>query len=391
MTKRYGIGMILSLLLLGARMPPSQEHAETYTVHGDKFEVTLIPEKTTFLIGEPIRLTYVIKNLSHREIDMTIGSQPFSSPDRTGFRFMAKRDDGLKVLPPPGPRWNIGDVVQGTTRLAAGESSSVYRFLPQLFTMSTLSSFSPSEKYGLHFRQPGRYTLVCHNELAVYRNLLLDDIKSDEITTQTTAVLTILPANREAMAKVIEGLGRMATTDLGKSDDIPPAVQQATDSLNAIEDTRVIPWAVKMFHMSAFDRKSEAIDILSKFNDPIAFKTMQAGLTVKGTELLNYATTQEQKEGAKSLRAHAVYALGYSPYPRALAVLKTFVHDPDEEVRQYLTWTLTENKEPVRVRPLLLEMVHDPNKDIRNQVSSYLSLWFDKQGNLRKNVIQLKL
>jgi len=100
MMRGFRIGVLLSLSLLsaGIRTPPAS--AETYTVKNARIKVTLVPEKPSYLQGEPIRLIYTITNLSNHTVDILPGVEPFDIPIYTGFQFRAVRNDGLLVLPP---------------------------------------------------------------------------------------------------------------------------------------------------------------------------------------------------------------------------------------------------------------------------------------------------
>jgi hypothetical protein len=345
--------VFLLLWSIGLTMP--QAEAQTYTVKGNKIALALVPEKSVFLLGEPIRMSFVVRNLSPHDLTIDIGSQPFSSYDRTGLRLEARRDDGLRVLSRPSVDMT-GFAIRTNGTLLAGKSRTVDLFLPGTLTLS----------------RPGKYTLLCHTELKFYPdNHYFAADKSDEITVEASTVLTILPADQRAMGTVIDHLGQTATTEIGKSNPLPKNIQQATESLGAIEDMRVIPWLVKMFKMHSANRKDEAITLLTKFNSSVAFETLKSGLTVRGSELDDCSTREAAAEDVRALRAHAAYALAKSPYPQASLLLKSLLHDPDEEVRQYIVWGLAENRNK-DATTMLREMARDLSQKIHSDATYYL-------------------
>jgi hypothetical protein len=246
-----------------------------------------------------------------------------------------------------------GDVPIPEYRLFAGKFDMVDLFLPKMLKLS----------------QPGRHTLLCHTELAFYEGTE----RSSEITTETSTVLTILPADQSAMGKVIDRLGTIATTEPGKNLEATQAMQQATESLREIEDVQVIPWLVKMFQMHNYYQKSGAIAMLSRFNSSVAFETLQAGLNVHESDLDDCTPPQEAAKAVQSLRISAIRALAGSPYSKALPLLKTKLHDPDDVVREALVYALGSYGPPEATK-MLQEMAHDPNPKIRDHVNYYLKL-----------------
>jgi hypothetical protein len=106
----------LSVLALGE---------ETYTVNGWKLGVTLVPEKTVIMVGEPIQLSFDVRNYSTQDLQVIDGgctSMDFNLGRPKCFSVQVSREDGTVL---PARKHNGGgNSLEGPQKIAAND---IYR------------------------------------------------------------------------------------------------------------------------------------------------------------------------------------------------------------------------------------------------------------------------
>src|SRR5215475_6877058 len=76
-------------------------HGQTYSVNGAPIEVSLLPEKSVIMLGEPIHLSFIVRNLSGTDLYFREGGDYRNRLGRPeSYDVRAVRSDGRQVPKP---------------------------------------------------------------------------------------------------------------------------------------------------------------------------------------------------------------------------------------------------------------------------------------------------
>ncbi|MDQ3800062.1 MAG: HEAT repeat domain-containing protein [Acidobacteriota bacterium] len=324
--------IIFSLLsLLNAAATAAR--AEIYTSpDGHRFEVNLIPDKPEIIVGEPIYLSFEVKNLSDVDLGILDGGDYRNRLGRPlSFSIKAVRDDGSEV---PVPEINISMGGLISYRKAPKNGKHTFRlFLPL---------WAP-------FTEPGNYKISCRKNLKIndYRKAdfsgdTFEKMWSGGVPVNLETALKVLPKDYEKMGKVI----KFREAQLKSSD-----TDEAVKALIFIEDKRIID---PLISVSGFN--SAALLRLAHFDDEKAFQ----------------AITAQLYSNDRPIRFSAVEALSDSRHPRAAEYILKMKDDEDKMVRLRVMQFLGKTGTPETLKLLREMLLEERNKEWERYVKQYL-------------------
>jgi len=301
--------------------PERPRYVGRYRTDGFELEAGFTPDKAECIFGEPIFITFSVKNLSDKAYGFAIGGDIRGSVRHNRFHITAVDANGQSVKDPYSYRHFGGhgrDVV-----LESGESYTERLYLG----------------FWCAFEKPGVY------EVTSERTLTGDgrDAKYPPAPVVSTFKLTIHPFDKEKMRHVIAGLGKK----LREGDE--QAVYEATLGLAAIDDELVMPHLVLSLTKGDYRNRKPAVDGLSRFptdyaadalvtalKDPDHYISGAAGEALRKMKKTNRAVDallKELRSPLSSERASAARALGCTAAERALDPLIRTMEDAVPAVR----------------------------------------------------------
>jgi hypothetical protein len=354
--------VVMAVVAMGSLARRSRADVYTCTLQGSRLEVRFEPEKPIILAGEPIYLVFSVTNLSDQTLHLIVGKEHIPGADnRSRFALAAVREeDHARISPQPPPGSGVAyNALVGPNDLLPHKPYLFYLFLPQELPLT----------------KPGTYTIGCSKLLEVLKPLPDGgwDMhgKPDTAYVELKAQLTILPADRAGMGRVIDHFGQAAIIDYKDSGAKQGAAWRAADALAAIADERTVPWLVRLLECRDGMRKRQALDALSRFNNPVAYAAIKSGLATRGSDLDDCTTPRVAADSARSIHLDAARALSKCPYPAALALLKSLRHDPDERIRLQVVQFFG-NRMGAGADAVLRELTHDKSAMVRDEAVRYL-------------------
>jgi len=343
-----------------AEIKPAQTNtssSEADAVNRSLIKTTLVPDKSTIMLGEPTKLSFVVENASDQDLQVVVGANFRDAHGRSDrFYVTVTGENGLKVVQPnQGP--DLGGMM-GVQKLPA-KGRYVFRL------------FIPS---WARFEKIGNYSIVVQKTLRVSKfNAAQWNIldKMIDIPSQASTRLTVIAQDKEKLGEIIADLGNRTLTETVTGHDSP------IQSLDAIDDERTIPYFVKALSTNSYELRFAAITALAKFNNEAAFQSLKKAMTTNGDEVGNTASKEVADQVADNLRVAAAYALSKSPYPGAIPYLITRRSDPAYGVRVTVLHVLGKMS-PNEAIPILQEMSHDKNKIVSDEAKRYLQLMNQK-------------
>ncbi len=322
--KTVPIVMPLWSLICSFAIPPGAESPASYTkqyaIEGFELEAGFTPDKAECILGEPIFITFSVKNLSQKAHGFFVGGDNRGSVRHNRFHVTAVGADGEPVKDPYSYD-NFG-----------GQARDVI--------------LQPAENYAERlylgfwcaFEKPGEYDVTCKRDLTSDGGG-----KYPSVPVIATFKLKIHPFDREKMRGVIADLGKK----LREGDQ--QAVYEATLGLAPINDEEVIPHLAVSLTQGDFQNKLPAVKAISRFStgpaaealtgalkDPDDAISRAAGEALRKNGMTDRAVDALLKElgdPESSVRAWAARALGYTGAERALDPLIKAMEDATPAVR----------------------------------------------------------
>ena len=324
--------------------------AATYQAGSWQVEVTLVPDKSEILLGEPTSLSYIVKNLSRENLEVLVGGDYQNDLGRpASFQVRAQRRDGQWVDQPK-VGFSTGGLV-GPKPLPAGGTYAFRLFLPHWATFET----------------HGSYTISCKRILQLVRaGAGAEFVKqpTTDIATEAQVRLEVAPRDSAALGKLIEEYGETMLRTKGEKEG-----DNAVLALAWIDDPRVVPYFSRALALRSYTLKFIALHVLGKFPTNEAFSALQAGMKTRAAD---FDPGEQSAASAANIRTAAAGALSRSEHPKAREYLIAQYGDEAEGVRITVLHALAA-KSLEETKPLLLEMAKDGNPRVRELAQRYLN------------------
>lgn len=342
-TKKLCLHSVLLSAMFSFLLFPSRIAAQTYTTEqGYQIEVNLIPDKTTIMLGEPIYLSFCIRNRSNIDLGLVEGGDYRNTLGRPeSFSVIVARQDG-KQVPQPKTGPNMGGIV-GSRKIPANGEYAIKLLLPHWAT----------------FEEIGNYTITCKRVLNIheYQAKRFDPTnKSEEIAVQVSTQIKVIPVDDRKMGDVIESLGN---TMLSANED---KALPAARALSYIADERAIKHFAQAIESSQQSIVFEAVRALSKFNNDSAITALK----------------KRMDDQDKEIRHAIAVAFASSKHPQAVEQLLMMRKDKFYGVRLTALHALGKMTS-VESLFMIQEMTQDEEKMVRNEAQRYLRERTSKQ------------
>jgi len=273
----FRIFALSALILTTSFLLYAPAQGQTYSANGAPIEVSLLPEKSVIMLGEPIHLSFIVRNLSGTDLHFSEGGDYRNRLGRPeSYDVRAVRSDG-KQVPKPEILIGMGGLIGGVEVPASGAATR-HLFLPH---------WAPFEETGI-------YTITCKRTLDFLgpEGLLSVGIS---VPVEMSVQIKVVESNREKMGEIIEKFG----VEMLDEDD--EKARLAWLSLDYLNDERAIPHFVKAISLG---------------NENLAH------LFVRSLGKYSYW----------AIRLNVVHALGGLGTPEAIEILQEMSEDENENV-----------------------------------------------------------
>jgi len=342
----------VNLILLGATLagaPATEPVGKEFKVGSAELNVSLLPDKPEIMVGEPVYLSFQVKNRSDQDLQSIQFGYPRSEMNKSICYDLTVRDVNGKALRLVDGGWDFGGPI-GPWKIPAKGTWVRRLFLPEWVKVTAASD----------------YTIACKTTLKVspYTPGRWDDKeKTTDLDVEVQAKLRVVPQDHQKMGVLIDRLGSALFAKNGI------VSEEASRSLSYIEDDRVIPFFNKAMETKDYELKFAASNALAKFNSDAALAGLKKGMTTQAADFDFGAGPAPAL--ASNIRIGAAQALSRSPHPDAKRLLLSFWEDPDKGVRQEVVQALGKMNSPESLE-MLTKMSHDPDKIAREEASRYL-------------------
>jgi HEAT repeat protein len=297
-------------------------YTESYQFGAYELEAGFTPDEAECILGQPLFITFSVKNLSDKAYGFFVGGDNRGSVRHNRFHITAADANG-QPLKDPYSYNNFGGFGRDIV-LEPGKTHTERLYLG----------------FWCAFEKAGVYDVTCK------RTLTADGRNSEypPAPIVTTFKLTIHPFDRETMRGVIAGLGKK----LREGDK--EAVYEASLGLSEIDDEEVIPHLAESLTKGDFQNRLPAVKGLSRFSTQAAAEALiialkdpdyavgeAAGSALRKGNMTDKAVDVLLKELGNvqsSVRALAARALGYTGSERALDPLIRAMGDAKPAVGQ---------------------------------------------------------
>jgi len=327
--------------------------AATYQAGAWSVDVSVAPDKSVILLGEPTFLSFTVKNLSAEDLQILVGGDYRNELGRPGsFQVRVQRSDGQWVDQPK-VGFSAGGLI-GPQPLPAGGTYVFRLFLPHWAT----------------FAHAGFHSVSCRRTLQLLPARAARDFArqpTTDVTTEADTKLEVVPRDVAALGELIAQYGEeMLRAEGGKAGD------DAVLALAWIDDPRVVPYFRRAFAIRSYALKFIALHALGKFATDDAFAGLQAGMKTKPADLDSTAPDQAVNSAA-NIRMAAAVALRQCGHPMAREFLLAQRDDASEGVRITVLHALAELPD-ARAVPMLEEMTEDSSPRVRAEARRYLAM-----------------
>ena len=328
--------------------------ANRYSTDLGKIEIALVPEKAVIMVGEPVSLSFNVRNLSDTDLQTIQGGDYRNRLGRPESYVVTAIDPNGQTVPVLDAGPTMGGI-EGPQKIPAKGTWTRRLFLPHWVKLT----------------QAGEYTITCRTVLKVSPASGGNWEPSQETTdvpVKASTQLTVVAADETRMGALIDALGaKMLNAD-------SEASEEAIRCLTAIEEERVVPFFTEAIDSDSYGLKFAALTALANFRSDEALRGIRKGMNTQASDMMTDATTEEVAgQLADNLRHAAAVALSKSPHPQAKSLLLSMWKDPYYGVRINVLHCLGKMDTPESLQ-MLRNMADDADEMVRNEALRYIGL-----------------
>lgn len=306
------------------------------TVSGYELEVSLVPEQNTFMVGEPVFVVFMVKNLSKEKLQLPEGGDYRNRMGRPNRYKVSVKPMGGAGLPVKDSGPSFGGIT-GNRPIPPGSTFRRELFLPDWVDLE----------------KPGVYEISATRPLEIerYQAGQAPSMNAKGPNVTVGAKVTVTPSDPKKMGRIIDGLGEKL---MGSSSDL---AERASKALHSITDPRTIPWWLKALKTKGYSLKFQAIRALGRYSTEEAFGGLKLCIEDQDT----------------NIRQTCAHSLSVSRHPDALSTLLSMRKDSYQGVRITVLHAL--GKMPCsRSRKLIQSMTKDKSNLVRDEAQRYLKM-----------------
>lgn len=337
---RYTLASLVALASLAEMLAPARARAEDYWLDGYEVEVTLQPERDSFVLGEPVALYLVFENRSDTAVELLLSGEGGRGwPD--DFDVNVTGLDGKPVPRPARGEEGRGGYTNVFLSVRRGELAS------RLYLTVPLKNWVRPEK-------PGVYKVALHRGVVAGpyngKGRLRPETTKQRTELRLETEFKVVEGGDARVGGLVEELGaRMLACDESVSG-------AATRRLAALEDVRAVkPLAEAVAKCKKPSVRHPALLGLGKFSTDAAFEALRA-------------SASDSDEDIRSVVAQAIVA---NKHPKALALLLSMRRDSYYGVRLMVLNAL-EKKDTESARRVIWEMTNDEHPLVRDEALRFL-------------------
>lgn len=341
-----------------ASPPPAEVPKTDYRINGWPLKLTLVPEKSEVMVGEPLFLTHQIQNVGKAALTLQISSEEtffWQRPKRLAVTVLDESGAPLEV--PALPKF------------------------PPFPTRSSETALSRNGKYSSKLllsdwaaiTQPGTYTVVARRVLHV--NSQPKGWTEGTLQPNPFETPSLVAAKVKVVAADPAKLGTMIASLSKKMLEAPDAEAfPAAQRLALFDDDRIIAPMI-----SAADTKEgwlqwNAMRALGRRNSEEAVDTLARKLLLTWKDFPHYGRQEDAESYAESLRSDAAQLLVKSPHPKAADVLMAHRDNPSVGVRLAVVQWLASRKTDDATAELEKIADNDAEDSVREAAKAALAL-----------------
>jgi hypothetical protein len=311
-----------------ASTPPAEVPKTDYRINGWPLKVTLVPEKSEVMIGEPLFLTHQIQNVGKAALTLQISSEEtffWQRPKRLAVTVFG--DSGTPLEIPAQPTF------------------------PPFPTRSTETALSRNGKYTSKLllsdwatiTRPGTYTVVVRRTLHVNsqtKGWTEGTLQPNpfEAPSLVATKVKVVAADSTKLGTTIAALSKKMLE--GPESEAFPAAQR----LALFDDDRIIPSMIAAADTKEGWLQWNAMRALGRRNSEEAVDTLARKLLLTWKDFPDYGRQEDAESYAESLRSDAAQLLVKSPHPKAAQILMTHRDQPSVGIRLAVVQWLASRK-----------------------------------------------
>lgn len=344
----FRVVALSALILTTSFVLYAPAQGQTYSVNGAPIEISLAPEKTVIMLGEPIHLSFIVRNLSGTDLRFSEGGDYRNRLGRPeSYDVRAVGSDG-KLVPRPENLTTMGGIVGGV-EVPAGGAATRQLFLP----------------HWALFEETGIYTITCKRTLDFLGPEGLGSVRIS-VPAQTSARIAVVESNHGKMGEIIDRVGvEILDEDYEKA-------RRAWQSLDYFNDERAVPHLVKAIIFGDADLAQTVLRSLGKYSNDKAIEGIKMGMKTSPVEMRRAGNWNIAVSMAASVRLAAAMALTESKHPDSIPLLLSMREDSSWAVRLSVVHALGRLGTPEAIE-ILKEMSKDNNENVSREAIRYLS------------------
>lgn len=297
---------------------------------GCPLEITLVPDTTTPIVGQPVYVTLRATTTCAKKLHVLDGGDYRNQFGRADSFTVTMTDASGKGIKPLDAGPGFGGMI-GPQPLAKDQPFDKRLLLGHWFDP----------------QPPGRYTITVSKKLHIGEASTPDEKDKVQIPVSASAIVDFRAGTPAELGALIDATGERALSEGDASDE-------AIRVLTSFKDERTVPWFVKLI-----SGKRESQRIYGVW-----------GLRPYGTD--EAVNALEKALGEKDLAISAAQTLAENPHPRAWDVLWANRAHKDDNVRLTALHALAKKKGLPDKKQRLQGFVNDPAPVVRQEAQRYL-------------------
>lgn len=367
------VSVLLAVLLLAISATADDHAPAGKEIDPKQIEVTLVPDKTVIMLGEPVYVSLNVKNNSnhHLVLDQTTADIP------SNIKLTAVDQEGRKL---PEFDWSATKAIWPSDQI-----TSEHRYeLPPSGSVA-IRVFVP---WWVRFEQPGTYTIAATGYVSVHEkipdenvaaNSALKPIKDQSVPVTASAKIEVVAVDAKKMdALADESIQKASPKNF--MDNFEIGVGEAREKLEVIPDERVIPYFQKAYKADDIFAWSDALYAVSRFNNDAVL-----GILKTAMETPVRPPSQDPLQWGQSYRVElheiAAFCLLHSPHPGAIPYLLTYRNSPEAAVCNIVVKALLTKVPRKEAIPVLEEMAAGRNENASGYAKEALKQFSAKPGS----------